>query len=63
MARQPRYEDTVTYAADPVEEAEDELRDPKSGRLWSDLAAERREASRQAVVAKAAMHLNMGVAA
>lgn len=42
MARQARYEDFVTYDPDPVEEPQDDLRDPNSGRLWSELAAEAR---------------------
>lgn len=61
MTRQPRYEDTVTYDADPVEEPADERFDPSSGRPWSEIAAQRREASRQAVVEKAVLF--MGAAA
>lgn len=38
MARQPRYEDTVTYDADPVEEAADERFDPHSGRPMAEIA-------------------------
>lgn len=63
MARQPRYEDYVSYDADPVEEEADERFDPNSGRPWSEIAAQRREAHRQAVVEKTAMTLNFGCAA
>lgn len=71
MARQARYEDTVTYDADPVEEPADETRDQygclrsiradASRAEWAAIKADR-EASRQAVAAKAALYLS-GVAA
>lgn len=73
MARQPRYEDYVSYDPEPVEEAEDEVVDPITGRLWADIYAERtarhREtyarlmAEAEATRAKAALTVNFASAA
>jgi hypothetical protein len=42
--RTPRYEDYVTYDGTPEPEEVDDLRDPMSGRLNSEIAAQRRAA-------------------
>lgn len=57
MSAAARYEDTVSYDPDPVEEPLDERFDPNSGRLWSEIAAQAREARRIATVEKASLYM------
>lgn len=55
MTRQARYDDYVTYDADPVEEAADERFDPKSGRPMTEIGEFFRARAKAELVAIRAM--------